>query len=188
LYFDTGLAVPLDDWRAVNVSRLLRELILHAVLHSPLYRRRPEHRRLVEVLLDQLAVLTQQPLLLPYPTDDRARALADAITDTADADHSLDAMASSVGASRRTLERVFLVETGLTIGAWRQRHRLLRALQLLADGRPVTEVAIAVGYRTPSAFTAMFHQQLGTTPSRYYDTTTAASSESPDRLPRRDPR
>ena len=62
----------------------------------------------------------------------------------------------------------FLAETGLTIGAWRQRQRLLRALELLAQGEPVTTVALAVGYRTPSAFTAMFHEQLGTTPTRYF--------------------
>jgi len=74
----------------------------------------------------------------------------------------------SVGASRRTLERTFVAETGLTIGAWRQRQRLLRALELLAQGEPVTTVALTVGYRTPSAFTAMFHEQLGTTPTRYF--------------------
>ena len=58
--------------------------------------------------------------------------------------------------------------TGLTIGGWRQRQRLLRALELLAQGTAVTSVALAVGYRTPSAFTAMFHEQLGTTPTRYF--------------------
>ena len=101
------------------------------------------------------------------PADERAQALARAIAGPA-GDATIDDLARSVGASRRTLERTFVAETGLTIGAWRQRQRLLRALELLAHGEPVTTVALAVGYRTPSAFTAMFHEQLGTTPTRYF--------------------
>ena len=167
LYLDSRLPVPLDGWRAVNVSRLLRELIIHAVSRAPLDVARAEHERLIGVLLDQLAGLAQQPLVLPHPADERAQALARALAGTAGGG-TIDDLARSVGASRRTLERTFVAETGLTIGAWRQRQRLLRALELLAQGEPVTTVALTVGYRTPSAFTAMFHEQLGTTPTRYF--------------------
>ena len=167
LYLDRRLPVPLDGWRAVNVTRLLRELIIHAVGQAPLDLARAEHERLIGVLLDQLAGLAQQPLLLPHPADERAQALARAIAGAAGG-ATIDDLARSVGAGRRTLERTFVAETGLTIGAWRRRQRLLRALELLAQGEPVTTVALAVGYRTPSAFTAMFHEQLGTTPTRYF--------------------
>jgi AraC-like DNA-binding protein len=167
LYLDRRLPVPLDGWRAVNVSRLLRELIVHAVSRTPLDLARVEDEPLIGVLLDQLAGLAQQPLVLPHPADERAQRLAYAIAGATGA-RTIEELARSVGASRRTLERTFLAETGLTIGAWRQRHRLLRALELLAHGEPVTTVALAVGYRTPSAFTAMFHEQLGTTPTRYF--------------------
>ena len=168
LYLDGRLPVPLEGWRAVNVSRLLRELIIHAVGLAPLDLARAEHERLIGVLLDQLAEMAQQPLVLPHPVDQRAQALARAIAGPAAGGATIDDLARSVGASRRTLERTFVAETGLTIGAWRQRQRLLRALELLAQGEPVTTVALAVGYRTPSAFSAMFHEQLGTTPTRYF--------------------
>ena len=82
----------------------------------------------------------------------------------------IDVLARDVGASRRTLERVFLLETGMTIGRWRQRLRLLDALRRLAEGEPVTAVAHAVGYSTPSAFGAMFRHELGDTPGRYFRT------------------
>jgi AraC-like DNA-binding protein len=39
---------------------------------------------------------------------------------------------------------------------------------LLAQGRPVTVVALDVGYDSPSAFIAMFKRTLGTTPRRYF--------------------
>ncbi|MFC4947119.1 AraC family transcriptional regulator [Pseudonocardia sp. GCM10023141] len=149
---------------AVDVPPLLRELILHAVRSCPLERDRPEHRRVVDMIGDLLAVAPQAPLLLPGPTDPRARALAAALETDLAAGASLERLAAAVGASRRTLERLFRTETGMSIGQWRQRLRLARALELLAAGQPVTAVASAVGYATPSAFTAMFRAQLGEPP------------------------
>ncbi len=148
LYLDRRLPVPLDGWRAVNVSRLLRELIIHAVGRAPLDLARADHERLIGVLLDQLAGLAQQPLVLPHPSDERARALALALAGSAGG-RTIDDLARSVGASRRTLERTFVAETGLTIGAWRQRQRLLRALELLAAGRTGDDGR--VGRRLPDA-------------------------------------
>ena len=80
----------------------------------------------------------------------------------------LDRIAQGVGASKRTLERIFRAETGVTFGQWRKQLRLLEALRQLAAGEPVTNVALRVGYESPSAFIAMFRNALGTTPSRYY--------------------
>lgn len=77
-------------------------------------------------------------------------------------------MAAAAAASRRTLERLFLEQTGLPVGRWRQRARLVAALRLLADGVPVTTVAHRVGYSTPNAFGAMFRAELGTSPARYF--------------------
>jgi AraC-like DNA-binding protein len=138
------------------------------VVASPLYADTPEHQRLVGVLVDQLRTLRQAPLQLPLPTDPRARTLADLLAADPAGRRDLTAAAAQAGASRRTLERLFRAETGLSIGRWRQRQRLIHALQLLAQGRSVTHVAHAVGYATPSAFTVMFHAELGTTPSRYF--------------------
>ena len=39
---------------------------------------------------------------------------------------------------------------------------------LLAGGEAVTNVAMDVGYESPSAFIAMFKKVLGTTPGRYF--------------------
>ena len=78
-------------------------------------------------------------------------------------------MAKQVAASPRTLERLFQKETGMTFGRWRQQLRLLHALRLLAAGRPVSAIALEVGYDSPSAFIAMFKRTLGTTPYRYFE-------------------
>jgi AraC-like DNA-binding protein len=86
----------------------------------------------------------------------------------ADEGANLERIAHQVGASKRTLERIFQRETGMTLGGWRQQLRLLQALPLLAAGESVTNVALSVGYASTSAFISRFRQVLGTTPGRYY--------------------
>ena len=114
------------------------------------------------MILDLLAELPTAPLRLPLPVDPRARAVASALR--VDPAAGLpDALAS-----RRTLERLFRAETGLSIGQYRERARLLAALPRLASGEPVARVAADVGYATPSAFGAMFKRVLGVSPTRYF--------------------
>jgi AraC-like DNA-binding protein len=169
LYLAPGLAhgVP-ETCAVVNVSPLLRELILHAVELGPLDAAEPRHARLIGVITDQLAALPAVPLRVPAPKDARARRAADWLRAHPGDDASLERIARGVGASKRTLERLFRDETGMSLGAWRQQLRLLQALPLLAAGEPVTSVALAVGYESTSAFIARFRQVLGTTPGRYY--------------------
>ena len=85
-----------------------------------------------------------------------------------DAPNMLHEVARGAGASTRTIERLFRDETGLSFGAWRQRARLARALQLLADDATVTQAAIAVGYESVSAFVAAFRRTVGITPGQYF--------------------
>ena len=152
----------------ISVPPLLRELILHTVAQGALRRDVPEHRRLVDFLLDQLCALPAVPLELPMPRDARAlrvaRRLRERPADTA----PLEQFARAAGASRRTLERLFRKETGMSFGRWRQQARMLEAMRCLARGEPVTSTALEVGYESPSAFIAAFSQLLGTTPGRYY--------------------
>lgn len=72
-----------------------------------------------------------------------------------------------MGVSTRTLERLFLRHTGMNMKRWRLRARLLRALPLLERGDSVTDVALACGYDSTSAFIASFRQFFGRTPGRF---------------------
>ncbi|MGZ3016753.1 helix-turn-helix domain-containing protein, partial [Pseudomonas aeruginosa] len=73
-----------------------------------------------------------------------------------------------VGASSRTLARLFLSELGVTFVHWRHQVRLAAALPRLAAGEAVARIAVDLGYQTPSAFSAMFRRLTGSTPSRYF--------------------
>ncbi|MEO7094480.1 MAG: AraC family transcriptional regulator, partial [Polyangiales bacterium] len=87
---------------------------------------------------------------------------------------AMRALTRRAGASRRTLERLFAEEVDMSFGRWRQRLRLLHALRSLAAGESVTASALEVGYASTSAFIAMFRRELGTTPSRYFDSAEGA--------------
>ncbi len=167
LYFSAGVAPLAPECRAVNVTPLVRELVLHAVASAPLFATDDAHLRLVGVLLDQLATLPDVPLQLPMPSDARALAVCHALLADPATPRTVDALAADVGASRRSVERLFVRETGMTVGQWRTRQRVIAAIRRLAEGASVTSASAAVGYATPSAFTAAFRKELGTTPTRY---------------------
>src|SRR5215469_9994145 len=107
------------------------------------------------------------PLQLPNPSDPRARRIAEALlADPADR-RSLEVICKAAGAGKRTVERLFQENVGMSFGKRRQQLRLLTAMQLLADGRKVTHAALEAGYSTPSGFISMF-RKAGTTPSAYF--------------------
>jgi AraC-like DNA-binding protein/mannose-6-phosphate isomerase-like protein (cupin superfamily) len=175
LYLAVGTSGALPDrCCAVNVSPLLRELITYTIALGSLDPTVPEQFRLMGVLLDQLMILPTIPLRLPFPADERAKRAAAWLRAHPEDPGLIKQMAKRVAASPRTLERLFQKETGMTFGRWRQQLRLLHALRLLAASRPVTAIALEVGYDSPSAFIAMFKRALGTTPYRYFESLSPA--------------
>ena len=120
------------------------------------------------MILDELRLLPVAPLHLPRPTDRRLVRVTEALLANPADPRTLAAWGPVAGASPRTLARLFVRETGLSFGAWRQRARMLRALVELAHGTPVTGVALDLGYDSPSAFIAAFKRDFGTTPGRYF--------------------
>src|SRR3546814_20402743 len=68
----------------------------------------------------------------------------------------------------KPLQRLCAREIGMSFGQWRQQARLLTALELLAQGERVLDVALALGYASPGAFATMFKRQFGVTPSAYF--------------------
>jgi AraC-like DNA-binding protein len=152
----------------IAVPPLLRQLILHTIGLGALRRGVAEHRRLVAFMVDQLRIVPAMPLELPMPRDARALRVALRLREEPADDTRIDHLARGAGASRRTLERVFQKETGMSVGRWRQQARLLHAMRLLARGERVTAIALEVGYESTSAFIAAFSSALGTTPGRYY--------------------
>jgi AraC-like DNA-binding protein len=149
-------------------SGLLFAIVHRVLAWNPRQPLNPARKRLITVLRDEIAQPEQQPLRLPLPRDERlARAAHALLNDVADK-RGLDSWAHFAGMSRRSFMRVFSAEAGMSFGRWRQQARLFAALEMLAQGKSVTETAVAVGYDSVSTFIEMFRKMLGTTPQMYF--------------------
>lgn len=169
LYLKPKLARVLPrDCCVVNVSPLLRELILHACSFRALKKAVRSQRHLIDTIVDQLETVQMVPLQLPHMNDPRAARVAQLLASDPSNPHTLEQICKGCGASRRTIERLFQEEAGTTFGKWRQQLRLMHAMRLLAEGAKVTHAALDAGYSTPSAFISMFRKVLGVTPARYF--------------------
>jgi AraC-like DNA-binding protein len=168
LYIDRPRSDPLPDRpRVLAVAPLLRELILRILEVGMLDPARPPHDRLAGLLVDLLLDAPDEDLALPLPRDARALRLAETWRENPADTRDLAEAARSVGASLRTLQRLFPRETGLTLEGWRQKARLVHAVVRLAAGASVTEAALDCGYQSLAAFSEAFVRQFGVTPGRF---------------------
>lgn len=150
------------------VSPLLRELIVAATQVPLDYAPGSRDERLMQLLLDELETVSVLPLHLPLPQDLRLREICQALTQAPDQDLTVAQWSCRLGVTARTVQRLFLRETGLTFGQWRQQARLLFALERLARGERIIDVALDSGYASQSAFAAMFRRHFGVPPSSFY--------------------
>lgn len=151
----------------IATSGLLREAVDRAATWDEGVRDQRQ-ARIAQLILDEIAVSPAEPFGLPLPHDPRLLRITQALVDDLADNRSLEQWAQWGGLSARTLARRFVSETGFTFSQWRQRARLLRALELLAAGAAVTTVALELGYDNVSAFIAMFRRTFGVTPGRYF--------------------
>lgn len=149
--------------RALVVSPLLRELIQALEDMQP----GPREDALTLLTLQEISQAAPHHLAIRLPQDKRLRALCDAVLRDLARQATLAEWASHIGASERTIARLFRDELGTSYLQWRQQAVLAHALPLLARSMPVSQVAQACGYTSDSAFAAMFKTAMGHTPSQF---------------------
>jgi AraC-like DNA-binding protein len=166
VFLPASLTRLVPDRPAVfTASGLAREVLL--ALTGPRDYDRAAGARLRRVLVDELREAPEQPLQLPEPRDDRLQAVARILYENPADNASLAELGRTIGASSRTLSRLFHDELGMTFYEWRTQLRVHHALVLLADGHDTTHVAHACGWANPSSFIAAFSTIIGATPGRY---------------------
>ena len=149
----------------LHVTPLMSALVDH-VSATQSFRDAAATKHLLAVVLDQLPQQRQLPLFVPTLKSALALRVAKALaSDPADTPRIRD-LAAELAVSARTLERPFAADARMSLGEWRQRARMCRAIALLAAGGNVQDVALEVGYETPSAFVSAFKKSVGTTPGK----------------------
>jgi AraC-like DNA-binding protein len=166
LHARSRASLPVEP-RILALSPLLKEIVVRMMTWVDNPEANAAKRRLVDVLNDEIRVSSQIKLHLPVPRDPALKRLAARLAETSEDTKDLAALAREVGVSERSLFRNFQRETGLSPGQWRRQMQILRALELLTKGRPVTETAFEVGYESVGAFIRAFRETLGVTPTVY---------------------
>ncbi|RKP53560.1 AraC family transcriptional regulator [Pararobbsia silviterrae] len=156
-----------DDCRVLEVSALLQELV-GSTMESGLGKDDERYDLVVPLLLKEMQGARNAPAAsLALPLDRRLRLVCESLIMDPSNNDSLGRWGERVGASERTLARLYREETGLTFMQWRQQLRLVESMSRLAKGTSVATVASELGYGNSSAFIAMFRKATGQTPQRY---------------------
>lgn len=152
---------------ALTVSPLVRALLEHLREHSPALLPSPEAQRLMQVLLDQLALAPRANSYLPHSHDGLLAPVLKALEADPSDNRTLAEFALAANTTERTLARRCERDLGMSLVEWRQRLRVVRALPLLEAGQKVEAIGLDLGYGSASAFTAMFKRLMGVTSDEF---------------------
>ncbi len=172
VYLHSWLGPAWERCEVLEISPLLRALML-ALDTTPdgLPPADPHaaqrERWIAPLLVDELERATQIRIDVPLPADKRLRQLCEALLRNPADRATLAERAATIGASERTVARLFRDQLGMSWQQWRQQAVLAHALPLLARGMAVSQVAAASGYATDSAFCAMFKAATGQSPTAF---------------------
>jgi len=151
----------------LNVTPLLRELVVRAAALPENYDEDGDDGLLMRLLMAEIRRLPACALDLPLPESKDLSQLCGRILADLSARRPCEVDANNMKTSTRTLYRRFLHETGITFARWKQQARLLESIRRLAEGMPVTTVAMDLGYESASAFSTMFRRSLGIAPRAF---------------------
>lgn len=156
------------DCCVFNVSNLVKELVISCMEYKEEYKDHSPQGRLSYVLLEQLQKLDQSPVNIPYPNHSKLKVIWHLFENNPDTQMSLKELANLANASERTIERLFVKETGMLFSEWRYKFRLIKSLEYLAEQQPISEIAYNVGYEHVSSYIAAFRKFFGCTPRQYF--------------------
>lgn len=149
----------------VRVGSLMREAIL-AMFDPQCDKRRK--LTLAQLVIMDLRDAGDASTFMPMPTDEKARHVANLILADPTADRDLDSLAAEAGISGRTLTRLFPEQTKLTLKSWKQRARVIAAIERLGQpGVSIKQVATALGFSSSAAFSFAFRDVTGETPTAF---------------------
>lgn len=169
LYVDAAASEGLPSGSCVmTVTPLLRELLVAAVRIPRDYDPNSRDGRLLLLLLDEMKEHQVVPLHLPMPGNKKLQSVCRAMMDNPDDTATAEEWGERVGVTAKTLQRMFVRETGCSFAQWRRQARLFHSLEMLARGEKIVSVAYENGYASQSAFTAMFRKHFGIAPSNFF--------------------
>ena len=155
------------ECRIMSMTPMLSALMT-ATLPEEIADKTPTHIDTIHDLMRYEVMSARDvPLTLALPKDKRIRALAELALENPTQIVSVEGWLAGSAASRKTIERLFDSETGMPPSRWLRQAKVLHAISQLAEGEKVSTVAFDMGYESLSAFSHMFRQVMGDSPSKF---------------------
>lgn len=161
-----ALAAPVQLHRpfALRVTPLMRAL-LDAAFSAEIA---PDKAELVtRLMLHELTETAHAPTFLPLPASPIGRRVADLVIEDRRNQLSVAELASRAATSVRSVSRLFPAETGLTLKSWRQRARIVQAMNRLSEGASIARVSAEFGFASTASFSCAFRQVTAMTPTMF---------------------
>jgi AraC-like DNA-binding protein len=174
LYFSTSLPFSGFPLQVIEVNPLLFEVI-ERMAFWPWDMPADQQTSLVTVFGEELQTARSENWRLPFPVDVRLSSWLDDVRKGV-LPPRLNQLAQFIGASERTISRIFIKDTGMSYQRWRQQWRALKAIELLAEEENISNVAQQLEFISDSAFIAFFRQHTGFTPTRYTGKTSVSAA------------
>jgi AraC-like DNA-binding protein len=170
VFFDETVPPPATSCAVVNVSPLLRELILNMLQEIRSYSLVGRGAQIAALMCSELSVAHTLPLHLPWPKEPRLLRICNAMQKKPTLAGDMEFWATHISMSSRTLARLFRKELNMSFQEWRSQLLLLEAQIRLAQGQSSSSVAKSLGYDSHAAFCAMFRKATGVSPSEHLKT------------------
>lgn len=156
-----------ENARIVEMSPLLNALMTATLPETP-SSQSDEHVAALQLLLRfEFLAAKDMPLSISMPRDRRILDLAQTALIDPGSINSVETWLAAAAASRKTIERLFILETGMPPSRWLRQARLFHAISQLASGEKISSVALGLGYSSPSAFSHMFRTTIGINPRQF---------------------
>jgi AraC-like DNA-binding protein len=153
--------------KPLTVDPLLKALILEVSNWGKDYTETAQTNRLLRVLLDRLAQAPSNELFIPKINDKRLLPIVESLNHDPSNKLTIEEWAEIVGASSRTLNRLFNKSYGMGFSRWKQKIRILKSLEMINSNMNLSDIAFSLGYESTSSFITGFKKQLGCSPKRY---------------------
>ncbi|GEM75265.1 AraC family transcriptional regulator [Vibrio sagamiensis] len=167
MYFHASLESRLPRQIKIFDVTPLMQVLIERMSFWPFNKPDEEQINTVNLFIEELNDSEEVYLKLPLPKDPRLSKWLSKIDTSEFLVPSLAKLSNKIGASEKTITRIFNRETGMPYQSWRQQWRLLGAIELLSNGMRITDVADRLEFSSDSAFIAFFRQKTGQTPMNF---------------------
>ncbi|NOH86238.1 AraC family transcriptional regulator [Vibrio alginolyticus] len=153
--------------RTIALTSFLNELLQEIRRQCEGETSHEEVLHLLAVLHDQILKRNVQTFQLLLPQDRRLKLIFERLTDEPALSCSLKEWGEKIGASERTLSRLFAKEFNTSFLLWRQQIRLIYSLSLLDESLSIQAIADLVGYQNDSSYIKAFKAYFDMTPQQF---------------------